>query len=384
MSTICNCQQAKACCSIIAALILLILPSKTKAEEGGSAFTIEADALTFFHDNEYDASALTNGYTLPGAWLRPTIQWDVSADTEATTAFHLELGVHALMLNGANKYPCYVYHDIGTWKGEQYQAGAHILPWVRAAMTIERWTIVVGDLYGADYHDYVTPLYNREQFYSADPEAGLQILYNSKPLTLDTYINWQSYQFQEDTHRETFTIGMLATAQPPAWDQFRAIVNLIAHHRGGQQASLVDSSVQTVWNSALGVIYTPDDWTLALNLLGCYQQWGDLWDITGGIALHAEAKYKWFTIGELYAPNNFISLLGNPYFSTVSLCDNTLHPKLSTTYLTAHYDRAIPNTSGNIRGGIYSNLYYTNATNLHELNFSFGVYIRATPRFKIK
>ncbi len=65
------------------------------------ALRVEVDALTFFRDNEY-SSKLTKGYSLPGLWLEPKLVYTPLSQIE------LELGAHALIFNGANKYPCYV------------------------------------------------------------------------------------------------------------------------------------------------------------------------------------------------------------------------------------------------------------------------------------
>ena len=100
---------------------------------------VEVDNLSFFRDNEY-SSSLTKGYSLPGLWVQPKLTY------VPLSAIKLELGLHALVFNGANKYPCYVYHDIATWKGNQYQKGAHVLPWVRAQAQFKHLTVVLGNL----------------------------------------------------------------------------------------------------------------------------------------------------------------------------------------------------------------------------------------------
>ena len=73
---------------------------------------VEVDNLSFFRDNEY-SSSLTKGYSLPGLWVQPKLTY------VPLSAIKLELGLHALVFNGANKYPCDVYHDIATGKGNQ-------------------------------------------------------------------------------------------------------------------------------------------------------------------------------------------------------------------------------------------------------------------------
>ena len=146
---------------------------------------IAVDALAFFRDNEY-SSAMTDGYSLPGAWVRPKLEYDPNKN------IHLELGAHGLFFDGANKYPNYAYHDIGKWKGNQYQDGVHILPWLRAEAKMKGVSVVLGDIYGDVTPGIITPLYNKEQLMSADPEMGAQILVNHKGFDMDVWVNGQS------------------------------------------------------------------------------------------------------------------------------------------------------------------------------------------------
>ena len=62
------------------------------------ALRVEIDNLSFFHDNEYTGK-LVNGYSLPGLWVQPKLTFN------PIRQIGLELGLHALIFNGANKYP---------------------------------------------------------------------------------------------------------------------------------------------------------------------------------------------------------------------------------------------------------------------------------------
>ncbi|HBC29588.1 MAG TPA: hypothetical protein DC006_08125, partial [Prevotellaceae bacterium] len=112
---------------------------------------VEIDNLTFFRDNEY-SSTMSKGYSLPGLWIEPRLAYTPHRQID------LEAGLHASIFHGANKYPNYVYHDMARWKGNQYQRGAHALPWVRARAQLKHLTIVLGDIYGGQNHRLVEPL----------------------------------------------------------------------------------------------------------------------------------------------------------------------------------------------------------------------------------
>ena len=137
------------------------------------ALTVKVGALAFFKDNEFDGNVV-KGYSLPGFRLQPRLAY------RPIPQISMELGVHATIYEGANKYPSYVFHDIAKWKGSQYQRGAHALPFFRAAAHLHRpggsrVTIAVGDIYGGATHSLLLPLYNPELLLTDDPEAGAQV-----------------------------------------------------------------------------------------------------------------------------------------------------------------------------------------------------------------
>lgn len=363
--------------------------------------SFEVFALGFFRDNEYD-SDMTKGYSLPGAIVRPAFVYDKKIASGSNLPkgknkhhnIHLELGAHALLFDGANKYPCYAYHDIGKWKGNQYQSGAHILPWFRAQAVVGNFAFVLGDIYGGASHAYATPLYNNEQTLSADPEMGTQIVYKAPNITGEAYVNWQSYQFEEDTHQEAFTVGIGAIPYTNYNNgSFSFPVRVLAQHRGGEQdIPSLDLGVQTIANASVGVRFSQvvpfimTNWELQANILGCYQQAGKLWPFESGLAYNAEGRMLFgrdlmVTVGEFYAPKNFVSIYGNHFFSTLSTKTGKNHPGLNTVYLMTDYSHQI--SKGYVLGA-NAELYKVNATGLNEFNFSFGIYLRLKPSFKLK
>lgn len=135
-----------------------IMPHETQTLQ------LKVDNMFFFKDNEYDGN-VQKGYSLPGVWIRPRLTY------QPTRRLRLEVGLHALAYHGANKYPNYAYQDIGTWKGSQYQRGAHVLPFLRAQLKLKHADLVFGDIYGQSNHRLVTPLYDPELDLTSDPEA---------------------------------------------------------------------------------------------------------------------------------------------------------------------------------------------------------------------
>ena len=147
---------------------------------------LELDATAAFRDNEY-TTPLTNGYTLPVGILAPRLTYN------PINQIHMEVGARAIFFAGANKYPSWAYHDIAYWKGDQYQHGFHILPWLRLQAEFfqdrpdKSLSIVLGNIYGGQNHRLNDALWNPETNIIQDPETGLQILWDRKHLHMDTW-----------------------------------------------------------------------------------------------------------------------------------------------------------------------------------------------------
>lgn len=355
---------------------------------------LEVDNISFFRDNEYK-SKLTKGYSLPGLWVRPTLQYTPHK------AIRLEAGFHALVFNGANKYPCYAYHDIGTWKGDQYQSGAHILPWFRAQVELGCVDLVFGNIYGGELHQLMTPLWNSETNLSQDPEMGIQVRWANRFLQSHTWLNWQSYIFEEDTHQEAFTIGSswrFLLNNPEASTHWYVPLQIVAHHRGGEQDT-THLGTQTLTNFAAGVGMKQrirSQWlkqiSAEVDALASWQMKGHLWPFTQGFAVHGAVEARLWDalnvkIGHFAAPSNFVSLYGSPFFTTVSQRENGYaYDGLQTTYarIDYHYTIASHYTIGADCEVQHSWLGDSPAGKRNETNFSFGVYLRANPSFLLK
>ena len=421
--------NAKSEVGLLLALLFIIFPSVASKsqtlEEVGTDETsldttkleeirFELDALGFFRDNEYNSS-LCAGYSLPGVRIQPRISY------MPMKQINIEAGASMLFFNGANKYPCYAYHDIGTWKGQQYQYGAHAFPWVRLQASFKHLDVILGNIYGGSNHQLLRPLYNAEQNLSADPEMGLQLLWKLPKFKMDAWLNWQSYQFELDTHQEAFTVGV---ASEITWHnkglQIYSPIQAVAQHRGGEQDQ-TSMGVQTICNGAVGLGIRQrfggmlNGYDAQANALGCYQQSGKLWPFETGMAWHLGLKTKWWehvtaTIDYVYAPKQFVSMYGSPFYSTLSIKHGGTVVKTDGT-IEGTYDHQYQELH-NIRLGLdYSHtfaksytigadieLYSLNAREvatgkggqpgtskaMSEFNFTFGVYFRISPSILIK
>jgi hypothetical protein len=369
------------------------------AEKQGE-LSVEVDNMTFFKDNEFDGTTVISGYTLPGLWIQPKLTYQPLGNIK------LELGCHALIYDGAYKFPSYAYHDISVWKGSQYQKGAHVLPYFRGQVALNRLQLVFGDIYGGSNHQLIEPMYNPELTLTADPEAGFQFIYDAPAWHLDTWLNWQSFIFKQDSHQEAFTVGISSRVR---LNKENSAVHcyiptqITIQHRGGEELEERDYQVQTLMNGAVGVGV---DWNLKRKLLkkvnvevdglAYYQQSGDLWPFDSGTALYANATLNFGDLnvgaGYFYC-HNFISLFGSAFFGSASIKDEgAVYRNPSTALLSVDYSK---NFGKHYAVGARAELYNSFACTMtnsdgevlrasNNANFSFGVYLRANPTFLIK
>lgn len=378
------------------------LMSPYESEDSTEVRTLHLNvgALAFFKDNEYDGN-ISKGYSLPGVWLVPRVSYRPRPELK------FELGASALMFHGANKYPNFAFHDIVTWKGSEYQSGAHLLPYFRAEAQLGAATFVLGDLHGGAAHALSLPLYKPENLLTTDPEKGWQVLLRTPRWNMDAWIDWQSFIYETDKHQEAFTVGMTQSVRltRPTSSRFSLSLplQLMVQHRGGEQDA-TDLGVQTISNAAIGLQARQTFGNRTLNAaelevfgLGAYQQAGKLWPFNAGAAFWAAGRLELLrslrvTVG-FFQAQDFVSLYGSPFFNTVSLKnEGGRFSHMTTGYWNVEYCHSFCN---DYVFGAKADGYLTDAGRLSLRDgtseppalrhaFSFGVYLRARMDFLLK
>lgn len=288
---------------------------------------LAVDANAFVKNNEFEGE-ITKGYTLPGFWIRPRATY---APNEKV---HFELGAHAIVYDGASKYPNFAFHDIVSWKGKQYTSGMHIVPWLRAEARLKHTTITIGSLHrDEDFHNLCLPMFNPEIELSADPEQGVEVRVDLPHYKMDAWIDWQSFIFKNDNHQESFIFGLsqefILTGKKSKRFRLSIPLQIMAQHRGGEIDD-TNTGVETIINGAVGMkgIYLFPH--CALNslsaeamLLHTWQQAGHLLTFNHGNAFWGSVKATlWNTLNcqvGIFHTKNYASIYGSPFFGTVSL-----------------------------------------------------------------
>lgn len=351
--------------------------------------SLAINSQSFFRDNEYSTDFL-EGYTLPGFRLIP------KAVYYPTSKIKLEGGIYMLRYWGANKYPNFAYRDIAKWKGNQHQTGVHFLPYLRAQANItDNFSIVLGDLYGGTNHNLIEPLYDPELNLTADPEAGLQFLFNSKYFNFDTWINWESFIFNEDNHQEEFVAGLSTrlkfTPQTSSLHVYMPM-QIVFQHRGGEIDTIKNNSINTLMNCAtgLGLLWkTGNPLFKSINVECDYslykQMAGELWPFEKGHGFYtcASANIGNVIINTSYWKcHDFISILGSPFFGAASIGPEiTTFKNPSLTSLEAIYSLDF---GKGISLSFDGEVRYQSYNDEHHTSLSAGVCLIINPSFLIK
>lgn len=359
------------------------------------------EAMAFVRDNEYK-SKLVKGYTLPGIWLDPTLSYQPLRNLQ------VELGLHMLHFWGANKYPNFNYSKLASWKGKNTQNGFHCVPIFRAQMQLTKnLNVILGTLYGKTNHGLIEPLYNEELNLSADPETGVQVIWDCQPLKLDAWVNWESFIFENDKRQESFSFGLSTRFRPSrrsARTQWYLPVQLLFQHRGGEiNHESEDRTIKTWLNAAAGVgvdipFNSPLQAGLNLEANAAYfaQQAGNLLPYSKGYGFYGKATARlWrcrMSVGYWYC-KDFVSIFGNPLFGSMSISNPGLLLDRPHS-LTAHLEYAHELGKG-FSWGIHADVLNQFGTNCFTpetgwqrekstLNFSAGICLRIHPSFLIK
>jgi len=363
---------------------------------------IEVDNLSFFKNNEYN-STVQKGYTLPGFWLQLKTTYYPFVNLK------LEAGAHSIWFWGATRYPAFAYIDISTWSGRDYSHNVHVLPFFRASLAFSKNVqVIIGNIYGGSNHGLIDPLYNSELNLSADPEAGVQLLYHSPWLDFDGWLDWISFIYRLDTHQESFITGFSSTFKVnPATSRFHIYFPLqgLAQHRGGE-LEITDAYNYTAYNGAVGVGMR---WNLNRSVLKYMNIETDivgykdastmaytLWKGFGVYTKFAMRLQNFHLTAAHWSCKDFVPLLGNPFYGAVSnKINGMIYRRPKMLYLGIDY--VYPLGKGyacGLHGSVYyffSGKMYASETGLRanssfgeNQNFAMGVFMRLNPSFLLK
>ena len=260
----------------------------------------------FVKNNEY-FGPYTEGITYIGSVLQPEIAWNLS------NSFSLS----------------------GGWYFRQYygQDGFNqSLPVIKARYRFRPYAnLIIGQLEGQLQHGFIEPIYSTDNYFTKNPEYGVQLLINRKKFQSDLYLDWEKFILPGDMQQEEITGGFLASYAFNGIAENRGLTahfHSIIHHFGGQVDNS-DSLLQSRANVAVGLKYTFVPGIKALNRLtlsSFYLQALELSQTNtipyeSGFAFHntITIENEWITLGTgWFHGEYFFAPMGDYLFQSVS------------------------------------------------------------------
>lgn len=187
------------------------------------------ESLSFFLNNEY-MGKIVDGYTWPGAWVRPKMVYTFSEKLK------VEAGAHLLRYHSRDNYTI-----SRPWFSAQYKMS-------------DKLSAIFGNLNQNGNHGLLKQMWEPERIMTDAPEEGIQFFYESEYLNIQNWMSWEQFILPGDPFQEHFTFGLSADAIAYSNSNIAVLVpfQLLVYHRGGE----IDSSplgVVTHYNYATGM-----------------------------------------------------------------------------------------------------------------------------------
>ena len=325
--------------------------------------------LNFAKNNEYNGE-FAKGATYFGYLATPKLIY------YPTSNFRIEAGVRLQKYSGLSDFsesePVFSIH---------YQAN-------------EKLSLILGSLNQEDNHHLHEAIFEPERFFTDKGENGIQVLYNSKFLKADTWINWEQFIFQNDPFQEVFTLGLSADFRlnnPESSHSLSIPMQVLFTHKGGEIDSSEDN-VQTIRHLGTGLVYKKTFESSRIrnfNTEVLYFQFSDnssfkefVFDKGEGIhfRIGAETKHSNLKFG-YWIGDKFNSSRGSALFQSVSVVKRT-HIEKRRDLVTAKYRYQKPIVEGILLGGqidVYSDLNTNGA-----VSGAASIFVRINGEFFLK
>ncbi len=384
--------------TIILVLSALLGHAQQQGDDMARELRLNIDADLFLVNNEF--TTLMKGYTLPGFRFTPTLSYTPAKGVK------LEGGAYMMHYWGANEYPNSSYLSIPEYDPDHSSRGMHVLPFLRAEATAPCGvTFVLGNIHGGEAHRLLPQLYSPELALTADPEAGLQILYSRPWGEFDLWADWRTFIYNNSPYRENFFVGLSARFKynsPASRVHFYSPLQALIEHRGGEIDTDEIPGINTMVNAAAGLgarINTAGRGLryiqLEADVLASFQQAGEAWPYDNGIAWYAHADADICGLNAslgYYSAHRFMPVLGMPLWGVAStkypgmLLDDPQTVTLSLSYCYTF----TPGFSISAEAQVYQLLGCdkwldgVKSSESGATNFAVGVTFKASPSFIIK
>lgn len=189
---------------------------------------LNLESHIFFKNNEY-FSRYVDGYTLPGAYILPKLNYYPTQNSR------IDLGYNLLTYFGTNtitQHSPYISFNWNIYKDIHF---------------------TLGSFSGGFNHKLIEPIFSREYAYTNNISNGARLYIDNKRYFADIWIDWEQFIFPKDTIQEVITgaidvdFNLLNSPSSKVAISYQAIF----YHQGGQINHSTQNLVNTQ-NHALG------------------------------------------------------------------------------------------------------------------------------------
>ena len=265
----------------------------------------------FVKNNEY-FGPYTEGITYLGTILQPEVTWTCSNN------FSLSAGWYLRQFFG-------------------YEGFEKSLPVFRARYTfMPGGNFIVGQLDGQRQHGYIEPIYSEDNYFTKNPEYGVQMLVEKKNFSTDFFMDWEKFLMPGDPFKEIISGGLLASYAPNGLAENKGVsahFQSVIRHFGGQ-VDVLDEPMQTRSNLAFGAEYAFLPSLTYLNritlasyyILALELSPTNTIEYDKGSAFHSTVgvENKWVKLNAgWFHGNKFFAPMGDYLFQSISELDST-------------------------------------------------------------
>ncbi len=279
-----------------------------------SGFKVRLYSSAFFDNKEF-TSDIKKGYTYPGFFIQPRVEYKPSSKTS------ISAGIHALYFAGSDSLDLFV--PVLTF---QYSI-------------TDKIKFLLGTIDSKELHFLPEPLFKPERLFTSHPETGVQFLSQTDRFKGDLWINWERYIKEKSPFQEVFTIGISGIYSLNTFGKssgFYFPFHALATHRGGQINS-GNNIVTTLANYGGGAGYTLflNDGNISLGVESLFLFFKDISPNPHYVFKSGNAIYPRFYIkgssfkAEVgyWKASSFVNPRGEELFGSVSVVDSTFNQK---------------------------------------------------------
>lgn len=194
-------------------LALLARTASAQATADTATIGLRLDAMTFFDNKEF-TSNIKKGYTLPGLYIEPALEYTYGA-------FDLRAGIHTAYLAGAD-------------------TAKRLIPTLLIAYSPTPWFELQLGTLPRSLRRLPEPLYKPEKLFISLPPTGLEFILNRPNVLANMWIDWERYIKHGSPFQEEFMVGLSgqystngeANIQNP--NGFSSNLYAVITHAGGQ------------------------------------------------------------------------------------------------------------------------------------------------------